>query len=203
MATSYGGGIRRVGDGAPFGVASATSSARTTRLGLRASTRAAASGARLASSRWSAATPSDSRRSASSARSSGSGTTGAGFHPSSSPHRYCPVPPATIGSLDPLFTSWIAFLDSYKKCPRLYSSSGSATSIRWWRTAARCSGGGLAVPMSMRRYTCRLSALTISPPSRLAMHMARPLLPTAVWPTMAMTGIFSDGAGMVTIGRSR
>ena len=45
----------------------------------------------------------------------------------------------------------------------------------------------LAVPMSMPRYSCMESALTISPPSSLASRSARSDLPAAVGPSTAIT----------------
>ena len=42
------------------------------------------------------------------------------------------------------------------------SSEGSARSIPWWGTSARSAAEGLAVPMSMPRYTCIESTETSS-----------------------------------------
>ena len=51
---------------------------------------------------------------------------------------------------------------------------------------ARSAGVGLAVPISMPRYTCMESAETIIAPASRASRMARSDLPDAVGPTMAM-----------------
>jgi tRNA A37 N6-isopentenylltransferase MiaA len=48
---------------------------------------------------------------------------------------------------------------------------------------ARVAASGFAVPMSMPRYTCAESALTISPPNRRARASATADLPDAVGPT--------------------
>ena len=45
---------------------------------------------------------------------------------------------------------------------------GSTRSRPWWRTSARSAGVGLAVPMSMPRYTCIASTTTISTSRRAA-----------------------------------
>ena len=58
-------------------------------------------------------------------------------------------------------------------------------SIRWWGTAARSAALGLAVPMSMPRYTKAESTLTISTGQRAAMASAAAVLPLAVGPAMA------------------
>ena len=66
------------------------------------------------------------------------------------------------------------------------SSAGSATSTRWWTTAARSASVGLAVPMSMPRYTCIESSDTISTsPSSRASANASADFPDAVGPTSA------------------
>ena len=66
------------------------------------------------------------------------------------------------------------------------SSAASTRSSRWCGTA-RCSAGvGLAVPMSMPRYTCMESTVTISrSPSAAATARATEDLPDAVHPTSA------------------
>lgn len=46
----------------------------------------------------------------------------------------------------------------------------------------------LPVPMSIRRYTCRESALTTSPSSRYASCTARAVLPLAVGPSTVING---------------
>src|SRR5690625_2554313 len=53
---------------------------------------------------------------------------------------------------------------------------------------SRCSGRSLAVPMSIPRYSCSASALTISPPSSAARARARSDLPDAVGPTTVTSG---------------
>src|SRR3954464_10961145 len=52
----------------------------------------------------------------------------------------------------------------------------------------RCATVSFAVPMSMPRYSCMASALTISPPSRSASSRPRSDLPVAVGPTTATMG---------------
>ena len=47
----------------------------------------------------------------------------------------------------------------------------------------------MAVPMSIHRYTCLLSALTISPSNFRARPRAKALLPAAVGPTIARSGV--------------
>ena len=47
----------------------------------------------------------------------------------------------------------------------------------------------MAVPMSIHRYTCLLSALTISPSYVRARPRPRALLPAAVGPTIARSGV--------------
>src|SRR4051794_18286326 len=72
---------------------------------------------------------------------------------------------------------------------------GSTRSRPWWRTAARSDGVGLAVPMSMPRYTCMASTATISVPATAsAAAIATSDLPEAVGPTTT-TGArpISDG----------
>src|SRR3954451_23966075 len=66
------------------------------------------------------------------------------------------------------------------------SSHGSTMSTRWCRTSACSSGDGLAVPMSMPRYTCMASAETSSTsPSRRAISRASADFPDAVGPRIA------------------
>ena len=62
-------------------------------------------------------------------------------------------------------------------------------SIRWCGTAARSAGVGLAVPMSMPRYTRAESTLTISAGTSPARASATALLPLAVGPAMQMAGV--------------
>ena len=50
----------------------------------------------------------------------------------------------------------------------------------------RSSAESLAVPMSMPRYSCIESALTISPPSAVASRIPSSDFPTAVGPTTAI-----------------
>src|SRR5579863_3598251 len=66
------------------------------------------------------------------------------------------------------------------------SSSGSTRSSRWTGTSARCARVGLAVPMSMPRYTAMESTDTSSASGRRrATSRASAVLPDAVGPTRA------------------
>src|SRR6185312_16989377 len=66
-------------------------------------------------------------------------------------------------------------------------------STRWCGMRARTPASGLAVPMSMPRYTCAESTLTISPPSVPASAIATALLPAAVGPISSTTGVTAAG----------
>ena len=74
------------------------------------------------------------------------------------------------------------------------SSQGSAMSIMWWGIPCISSRLGLAVPMSMRRYTCMESQETTSPFSSLASSTARAVFPEAVGPAMQMMLFIELGA---------
>ena len=67
-------------------------------------------------------------------------------------------------------------------------------SIRWCGTPSRSFMLGLAVPMSMPRYTSAESMDTTSPPSAWASAMANPVLPEAVGPISAMARGFTKAA---------
>src|SRR5690242_13811386 len=58
-------------------------------------------------------------------------------------------------------------------------------SMRWWGTAARSAADAFAVPMSMPRYTCAESTLTISIGCERASARASRDLPLAVGPSRA------------------
>ncbi len=80
-----------------------------------------------------------------------------------------------------------------------HSSLGSATSIRWCGTAARSATDGLAVPMSMPRYTCMESSETISTsPSAAATARATADFPDAVGPTIARCTGHTTATGIRT-----
>ena len=73
-------------------------------------------------------------------------------------------------------------------------------SMRWCGTAACSAALGLAVPMSMSRYTNALSKLMISQGTSAAMCRESAVLPLAVGAMMAraeafMAGGFARGAG--------
>ena len=70
-----------------------------------------------------------------------------------------------------------------RSAPPRRAPPGSATSIMWYRTSARCAGVGFAVPTSRPRYTAKASADTISPPRLRATSCARSVLPEPVGPT--------------------
>src|SRR6185436_14669383 len=83
---------------------------------------------------------------------------------------------------------------SAAKRAAVYTSVGSAMSIRWCGMPRRSSIGTLSVPMSKPRYTAVESQLTISPPNRPASDSPRALLPHAVGPSTATTSGRSAGA---------
>src|SRR5215475_223620 len=78
-----------------------------------------------------------------------------------------------------------AAIASSRKRPAEYGSVGSTRSIRRCGTRARSSGVGFAVPMSIPRYTCPESTLTISTGSVSPSAIARRDLPLAVGPRRA------------------
>ena len=69
-----------------------------------------------------------------------------------------------------------------KSCP------GSTKSSPQWATPCISMGVGLAVPMSMSRYTVLLSAHIISPPNFFANFIAKDVLPLAVGPVITIKG---------------
>ena len=78
--------------------------------------------------------------------------------------------------------------------------------MQWWATSARSAGVGLAVPMSMPRYTCIESTDTISTPVHGAGEASASAdLPDAVGPTMASGGdVTAPSTGMrVRVGGQR
>src|SRR5262245_37456390 len=83
-------------------------------------------------------------------------------------------------------------------------------SIRWCGTCARSAALGLAVPMSMPRYTCAESTLMISRSTCRASASASALLPLAVGPAStsargviaASFGASSQHTGCANGGRS-
>ena len=80
--------------------------------------------------------------------------------------------------------------------------AGSTRSMPWWGTSARSAGVGLAVPMSMPRYTCIESTTTSSVPASLrARRRASADLPAPVGPTMA-TGRGAAGPETLTAARA-
>ena len=58
-------------------------------------------------------------------------------------------------------------------------------STMWWVTLARSAGDGLAVPMSIPRYTCIESTESTDPPRSAASRRAISLFPEAVGPRTA------------------
>ena len=77
-----------------------------------------------------------------------------------------------------------------RKVMTLKGSFGSSTSIRWCGTPQVSSFVTFAVPMSIPRYTCMESALTISPPILFARATERAVFPTAVGPAIMISGCF-------------
>src|SRR3954470_12824455 len=75
-------------------------------------------------------------------------------------------------------------------CAAVYSSVGSAMSIRWCGMPRRSAGAILSVPMSNPRYTAVESQLTMSPPNCSAIASASALFPVAVGPRIATTSGF-------------
>src|SRR5688572_14676550 len=73
-------------------------------------------------------------------------------------------------------------------CAAVYSSVGSAMSMRWWGMPCRSWTDTLSVPMSKPRYTAVESQLMISPRRVAASASARALFPVAVGPRIATTG---------------
>ncbi len=96
------------------------------------------------------------------------------------------MPPTSSGRRPRASMSAIAARAAAWNSDTVNSSAGSTRSSRWCGTA-RCSAGvGLAVPMSMPRYTCMESTVTISrSPSAAATARATEDLPDAVHPTRA------------------
>ena len=73
------------------------------------------------------------------------------------------------------------------------SCAGSTRSSRWWRTSARSCSVGLAVPMSMPRYTCMGRSTRARPSAHLPGDaIATADFPDAVGPTTASHGDAGD-----------
>src|ERR1700674_3600617 len=84
--------------------------------------------------------------------------------------------------------SWAANRARRAYSPAVKIASGATTSMRWCGTRARCSGEGLAVPISNSRYTATESQLITSPPKRTASAIASEDLPLAVGPAITTSG---------------
>ncbi|OEI67234.1 hypothetical protein Cus16_3135 [Curtobacterium sp. ER1/6] len=174
----------------------AISTARTRRRGLRTSTSAAAAGSRARSRARSAFGPCSACSRSSSARSSGSVPGNARSKRTAETYRPLPPtstavpPPAVIRSTSARASRWYA--------ATLASSVTSSTSSWWCTMPRRSSSDSFAVPMSMPRYSCIASALTISagrPASRRCSAIVRATsdLPVPVAPTTAIRSGRSSG----------
>lgn len=84
---------------------------------------------------------------------------------------------------------------------RVSGWSGSLRSSSSWRTRARCSGVGLAVPTSIWRYIWRESTDSTARSRASASSIARAVLPLAVGPSRAITsGRSAPGEGATGVG---
>ena len=84
------------------------------------------------------------------------------------PRRYSPVPATSSGRRAAAGDVVERRASAAANSATVNSSPGSTRSRPWCGTAARSAAVGLAVPMSMPRYTCIASTATISTPGRAA-----------------------------------
>ena len=158
-----------------------TSSARWMRCESFGASRCAVVGSTAASAACSAGQPRCCASAAIRARTAGSAA-GMASSPSNSALKYSMVPPTSSGLRPRACISPMSRVASATNMAALYACSGSRMSIRWCGTAASSAADGLAVPMSMPRYTRAESTLMISTGRRCATASAAAVLPDAVGP---------------------
>ena len=157
-----------------------TSSARSTRRRLDFSIRDAASGS-SACNRENSTSTSDSYCSCSRI----SGHSPGSCRSSITAVRYNPVPATNNASAPAAAIAVRAAAACVLKSATVNRASGPTRSRQWCGTAARSAAVGLAVPMSMPRYTCMASTATMWAPVSRATAIATSLLPLAVGATIA------------------